>query len=163
MSSILSGREDPLRDLQMLRMTPTDLQEVLDIEYAVYPFPWSHGNFLDSIKSGYETWILREPAPARQLLGYFMLMHMVDESHLLNITVHPGHHGRGLGRVMLDHAAALARTAGMKSMLLEVRPSNTRALEIYLRYGFSRVGVRRNYYPAPDSRREDAIVMRLPL
>ncbi|WP_241673178.1 ribosomal protein S18-alanine N-acetyltransferase [Lacisediminimonas profundi] len=163
MSSILSGRGDSLRDLQMLRMTPTDLQEVLDIEYAAYPFPWSHGNFLDSIKSGYETWVLRAPAPARQLLGYFMLMHMVDESHLLNITVHPGHQGRGLGRVMLDHAVALARTAGMKSMLLEVRPSNTRALEIYLRYGFSRVGVRRNYYPAPDKRREDAIVMRLPL
>jgi ribosomal-protein-alanine N-acetyltransferase len=48
----------------------------------------------------------------------------------------------------------------MESVLLEVRPSNTRALEIYERYGFKQIGRRKGYYPAADGQREDAIVMR---
>ncbi|MDO8299496.1 ribosomal protein S18-alanine N-acetyltransferase [Lacisediminimonas sp.] len=154
---------DVVGGLHLQRMSPDDLPEVLEIEYAVYPFPWTHGNFLDSIKSGYESWILRDTSDQNRLLAYFLVMQAVDESHLLNITVHPEYNGRGFGRYLLDKVTALARASGMHAVLLEVRPSNIRALRIYLRYGFSRIGVRRNYYPAPDNQREDAIVMRLPL
>jgi [ribosomal protein S18]-alanine N-acetyltransferase len=143
------------------RMTVSDLPEVLAIEYAVYPFPWTNGNFLDSLKSGYETWVLRDAL--RNLLGYFLMMPVVDEAHLLNITVHADLHGQGIGRTMLDHVVKLARQSGLKSVLLEVRPSNQRALTIYKRYGFHKIGVRKNYYPAVHNTREDAIVMRMPL
>lgn len=149
--------------LQLLRMLPIDLKEVASIEKQAYSFPWTEGNFLDSVKSGYDCWILRDPSRRGRMLGYFLAMHAVDETHLLNITVDPHCHGQGYGRFMLDKLGALAREAGMKSLLLEVRPSNVRALEIYLRYGFVRIGVRRNYYPASEQRREDAIVMRMPL
>lgn len=144
------------------RMTVADLPEVTLIEESQYSFPWTRGNFLDSIESGYDTWILRDK-DSHRLLGYFLLMHAVDESHLLNITVHAREEGRGYCRTMLDKVVTLSRDCGMNSVLLEVRPSNTRALNIYLRYGFTRIGTRRNYYPAPDNRREDAIVMRLAL
>ena len=147
--------------LQLMRMVPEDVPDVVAIEYAVYPFPWTVGNFLDSIKSGYESWILRDARHQNRLLAYFLMMQAVDESHLLNITVHPDHSGRGLGRTLLDKVTELARASNMHSVLLEVRPSNIRALQIYLRYGFTRIGVRRNYYPAADNQREDAIVMRL--
>jgi ribosomal-protein-alanine N-acetyltransferase len=164
MSTVLSSPIQPAPlGWRLQAMKPEDLAEVLEIETAVYPFPWTHGNFLDSIRSGYETWILRELAPPGRLLGYFLLMHGVDESHLLNITVRADHHGQGVGRLLLDKVSAIARQAGKKEVLLEVRPSNLRALQIYLRYGYSRIGVRRNYYPAPANRREDAIVMRLVL
>lgn len=149
--------------LQFMRMSPEDVPEVVAIEYAVYPFPWTAGNFLDSIKSGYESWTLRDASDQNRLLAYFLLMQAVDESHLLNITVHPDHNGRGLGRILLDKVTELARAGNMHGVLLEVRPSNIRALQIYLRYGFTRIGVRRNYYPAADNQREDAIVMRLPV
>lgn len=149
--------------LQLLRMLPIDLKEVAHIEKLAYPFPWTEGNFLDSVKSGYDCWILRDTQQRGRMLGYFLAMHAVDETHLLNITVDPACHGKGYGRVMLDKLCRLARETGMKSLLLEVRPSNVRALEIYLRYGFARIGVRRNYYPAPQHKREDAIVMRMPL
>jgi ribosomal-protein-alanine N-acetyltransferase len=65
--------------------------------------------------------------------------------------------------MMLDKAVALARDKNMRSVLLEVRPSNHRALAVYKQYGFSQIGLRRNYYPAAQNKREDAIVMRLPL
>jgi ribosomal-protein-alanine N-acetyltransferase len=146
--------------LHFSRMRAEDLPDVLLIEYDVYPHPWTRGNFLDSISSGYETWIVR--TSARALAGYFLLMPAVDEAHLLNITVHPQLQGRLVGRALLDKVIELARQKGMRSILLEVRPSNRRALAIYKHCGFAEIGLRKNYYPAFNGR-EDAIVMRMPI
>ncbi|OGB26314.1 MAG: ribosomal-protein-alanine N-acetyltransferase [Burkholderiales bacterium RIFCSPLOWO2_02_FULL_57_36] len=163
MSSVSKSISSELdfQSMQFAPMQATDLAEVLAIENAAYPFPWTKGNFLDSMNSGYETWILRDAS--RNLLGYFLMMPVVDEAHLLNITVHADLHGQGIGRVMLDQVVKFARGKGLASVLLEVRPSNQRALVIYSRYGFQRIGVRKNYYPAALHTREDAIVMRLPI
>lgn len=151
-------------DPSSLRFTPmqvSDLPEVLAIENDVYPYPWTRGNFLDSMYSGYETWTVRDPAGV--LVGYFLVMLAVDEAHLLNISVRRDLHGKGIGRLQLDKVVEIAREKGMHSILLEVRPSNQRALAIYQRYGFVRIGQRRGYYPADGNMREDAIVMRLSL
>jgi ribosomal-protein-alanine N-acetyltransferase len=142
-------------------MQANDLADVVAIENDVYPFPWSRGNFLDSLYSSYETWTLRDASGS--MVGYFLMMFAVDEAHLLNITVRRGLHGKGLGRMQLDKVTALARERGMTSMLLEVRPSNQRALAVYKRYGFVQIGIRKAYYPAADNTREDAIVMRIEL
>jgi ribosomal-protein-alanine N-acetyltransferase len=100
---------------------------------------------------------------AGMLAGYFLLMLAVDEAHLLNISVRRDLHGKGLGRTQLDKVAALSKEKGMQSVLLEVRPSNQRALAVYQHYGFVQVGVRKGYYPAVGNMREDAIVMRFHL
>lgn len=142
-------------------MQVNDLPEVLTIENDVYPYPWTRGNFLDSLFNRYEAWTVREQDGA--LAGYFLLMPAVDEAHLLNISVRRDLHGKGIGRLQLDRVAALAKEKGMTSVLLEVRPSNQRALAVYLRYGFAQIGRRKGYYPAANNMREDAIVMRFPL
>jgi ribosomal-protein-alanine N-acetyltransferase len=148
-------------DLARLNYEPmqqSDLADVLALEESVYPHPWSMGNFVDSLSSNYEAWVLRDQNG--DLLGYFLLMAIVDEAHLLNVAVSAERQGQGLGRVLLNQAVACARGLGMASVLLEVRPSNTRALEIYERYGFKQIGRRKGYYPAANQQREDAIVMR---
>ena len=147
--------------LRFAMMRAQDVEEVVAIENDAYPFPWTRGNFLDSLASRYDAWTLRE-SDAR-LAGYFLLMHAVDETHLLNITVRPDLHGRGLGRLLLYKVTELARDANMHSVLLEVRPSNEHALAVYCHCGFSQIGIRKNYYPAGGAAREDAIVMRLML
>jgi [ribosomal protein S18]-alanine N-acetyltransferase len=147
--------------LQFAPMLVGDLPDVLAIENDVYPHPWTRGNFLDSLYSGYECWTVREPSAA--LAGYFLLMLALDEAHLLNISVRRDLHGKGVGRLQLDKAVAIARAKGMHSILLEVRPSNLRALAVYERYGFTQIGQRKGYYPAVGNTREDAIVMRFPL
>jgi ribosomal-protein-alanine N-acetyltransferase len=78
--------------------------------------------------------------------------------HLLNITVDPQYQGQGWGRVMLDALALWSRSQNAQWLWLEVRTSNVRAQQVYLRYGYRRVGERKNYYPAQHGR-EDAIVM----
>jgi [ribosomal protein S18]-alanine N-acetyltransferase len=157
----VTANSPALSELQFARMQVNDLGEVLTIENDVYPHPWSRGNFLDSLYCGYECWTLR--SAGGELVGYFLLMLAVDEAHLLNISVRRDLHGQGVGRLQLDQVAAIAREKGMTSVLLEVRPSNPRAQEIYERYGFAQIGRRKGYYPAANGTREDAIVMRLPL
>ncbi|MRX11235.1 ribosomal-protein-alanine N-acetyltransferase [Pseudoduganella sp. FT25W] len=154
----------PVWDLARLNYEPmqqADLNDVFALEQSVYPHPWTMANFQDSLNSSYEAWVLRDRDG--YLLGYFLLMAIVDEAHLLNVAVSAEKQGQGLGRFLLNQAAACARGLGMESVLLEVRPSNTRALEIYERYGFKQIGRRKGYYPAANQQREDAIVMRFQL
>ena len=142
-------------------MQADDLPAVLEIENAVYPHPWSRTNFLDSLCSGHEAWVLRDGNGV--LLGYFLIMLIMDEAHLLNISVRGDLHGRGIGRLLLDKVAQMARDKGLASILLEVRPSNARAIMLYERFGFVQIGRRKGYYPAADNAREDAVVMRFRL
>lgn len=153
-----------VRDAEQLTYAPMvvgDIDDVFALETSVYPHPWTRGNFVDSLSSGYNCWVLRDAAG--QLVGYFLLMAIVDEAHLLNVAVAKERQREGLGRYLLDKIAACARGLTMESILLEVRPSNLRALQIYETYGFCEIGRRRAYYPAHNGQREDAIVMRFSL
>ena len=147
--------------LHFARMEESDLDGVVAIEVDVFPFPWSRKVFQGSIAEGYDCWVARDEM--NRLIGYFVLMKVVDEVHLLTIAVHRSLHGRGVGRKLLDQAISLAREMKMESMLLEVRLSNARALTLYKNYGFARIGMRKNYYVALGNTREDALVMRLAL
>lgn len=141
-------------------MRPQDLAEVLAVEQAAYEFPWTHGNFSDSLRAGHSTWTMRDDSGG--LLAYAVVMIAIDEAHLLNLTVAPPCQRFGFGWRMLEAMAENARSYGARTMLLEVRPSNPAAQAMYARYGFVRIGTRRGYYPARDGR-EDAIVMRVAL
>lgn len=145
--------------LQFARMEAGDIEDVVRVENDAYPFPWTRGNFLDSLASGYAAWVARENDG--RLAGYFLLMQAVDDVHLLNITVRPDLQGQGIGRQLLDKVCALATGAGIGTVLLEVRPSNLHAHAVYRHAGFREIGRRKNYYPAAGQTREDAIVMRL--
>lgn len=153
-----TGLTPDLQALVIQAMQEADLEQVMAIENSVYPYPWTRGNFTDSLASGYEAWVAREPN--FRLAGYFLAMPVVDEMHLLNISVRADLQGKGLGLLLLDRVAGMSREQGMTSILLEVRPSNRRALSVYERYGFVRIGLRKAYYPAGGQTREDAIVMR---
>jgi ribosomal-protein-alanine N-acetyltransferase len=143
-----------------LPMTSADLDEIVRVEAQIYPYPWTLGNFSDSLRSGYSSWVLRDAGHVLQAYGIVMLA--LDEAHLLNLSVARECQRRGLGWRTLDWLADVARGYGARTMLLEVRPSNPAAIRLYDRYGFQRIGARRGYYPALDGR-EDAIVMRVTL
>lgn len=152
-------------------MTEDDVPGVLEVERTIYPFPWGVNHFVDSLRSGYDAWVVESagsPMPGTDLsrpgpLAYCVMMWVVDETHLLNISVAATHQHRGLARWLLGKLFDDSRRRGARSMLLEVRPSNPRARRLYERAGFEMIGTRRGYYPWHDQQREDAIVMRCPL
>jgi len=161
MSALPQSFLDQQSALCFERMDETNLNEVTEIEIEVFPFFWTREVFRDTITAGYECWVARDASNV--LVGYFVLMPVIDEAQLLTIAVRADLQGQGIGRKLLDRVIALAREIHMLSLLLEVRPSNSRALEMYQRYGFTQIGLRKNYYEAPKNTREDGLVMRMVL
>lgn len=137
-------------------MGDVDLPHILKIELASYDYPWSLGNFRDSMLAGYSTWV-REVAG--EIVGYYVMMLAAGEGHLLNMTVAPAWRRHGLGRSLLAHCLTSAREHSAASLFLEVRPSNAAALSLYHSSGFVDLAVRRGYYPGPNGR-EDAVIMK---
>ncbi|MCP5270651.1 MAG: ribosomal protein S18-alanine N-acetyltransferase [Burkholderiaceae bacterium] len=139
-------------------MQARDVDAVMAVERLAYDFPWTAGNFLDSLSAGYEAELALDARG--DVAAYRIAMVGVDEMHLLNLTVRPDLQGQGLARQMLGRLEDDCRRLALSTLWLEVRPSNARARMLYQRWGFREVGLRRGYYPAAQGRREDAIVMR---
>ena len=183
MSAVLSSP----REARLEPITLERVPAVCAIERSAFTHPWTPANFTDSLAAGYHCQCLVVPGPeveapdgeprgaralwrrskARRsgetLIGYFVAMKGVDEVHLLNITVAPAFQGQGWAPLMLEALAGWSRGQNAQWLWLEVRASNLRALAVYERNGFRRVGMRKGYYPAQGGAREDAVVMSLRL
>jgi [ribosomal protein S18]-alanine N-acetyltransferase len=149
----------PAPRLALLPLAEGDLAALMAIERDLYPFPWTRGNFHDSLKAGYSCWGSWLDG---ELIGYAVMMLGPDEAHLLNLSVAAAHQRLGYASCMLRDLFAIARGHGAQRLFLEVRPSNAPARALYARFGFQRVGTRRDYYPDRDGR-EDAIVLAIEL
>jgi [ribosomal protein S18]-alanine N-acetyltransferase len=137
-------------------MRATDIGEVVAIERTSYQFPWSEGIFRDCLRVGY---VCRVMTLSRQVVAYGVMSFGAGEAHILNLCVDEAQRRRGVGRRLLGALIERATAAGMNEAFLEVRPSNSAAIRLYLALGFERVGMRRGYYQAADGR-EDAAVLR---
>lgn len=150
--------------VELARMRRKHLRQVLVIERASYPRPWSRGLFLTELANratrGY--WVGLEGAEGGgegPVLGYGGVMMAGDEGHVTNLAVDPERRGLGIATRLLLQLTVDALTRGARRMTLEVRVSNERAIRLYARFGYLPVGRRKNYYP--DSK-EDAIIMTVP-
>jgi len=149
-----------LKEMPRIRqMLVTDLDEVIVIEQEVFLFPWTRGNFGDSISSGYHCYVLEL---ASHIFGYGVMTIGPDEAHILTLSVAAGWQREGWGEKLLQHFICLAKVHHARSVFLEVRKSNFGAARLYERIGFRRCATRTGYYPAMGGR-EDAIVMELKL
>ncbi len=135
-------------------MNASDLDAVTSLEATLQVFPWSRGNFEDSLNAGYGVWVARLGG---NLIGFSVVMSVIDEAHLLAIGICKRYQGQGFGARMLRHAMHCAHQGGASKLFLEVRPSNERAVALYRHFGFQEIGRRRDYYPAVVGR-EDALV-----
>ena len=135
-------------------MTGADLDRVVQIENAAFSHPWSRNLFADGLKS-YDCWLMFD---GDEQIGHGIIQIILDEAHLLNITVRPQSKGQGYGLQLLEHLMAEAGRQGGRECFLEVRASNQSAYRLYERFGFNEIGRRRDYYPAANGR-EDALVM----
>jgi [ribosomal protein S18]-alanine N-acetyltransferase len=154
----MSALPQPPLEARLEPLTIERLGAVCTVEQAAYTHPWTHANFVDSMHAGYHCQLL---LGGDQLIGYFVAMKGVDEVHLLNLTVAPAFQRQGWAPLLLETLAGWSRGQGAQWLWLEVRAANARALSIYERNGFRRVGLRKGYYPALNNQREDAIVMSL--
>ena len=129
---------------------------VLAIEQVVQRFPWTRGNFVDALGSGYLCCV--DEAEGDGIFGYAILMPAADEAELLTIGVAAAQQRKGLGRAMLAGMLVMAREKSMQRVFLEVCFSNVAAIALYRSAGFGEIGVRRGYYRNANGS-EDAVTM----
>ena len=153
MSAVLST--PPVPELSFRTLREQDLEVVAAIESDVYVFPWTVGNFRDSLLSAYECWSCWTGA---ELIGYAVVMTALDEVHLLNFAVASRWQRRGVATQFLQFLLDRAEDGKRDMLYLEVRPSNVAGVKLYQRFGFKQLGVRRDYYPAVTGR-EDALFL----
>ena len=146
---------------QLRPMQNSDLSDVMGIENAVYSQHWTPHTLANCLRVGYEAWVLEK---ADYLMGYGFMSTGAGEAHILNLCVHPLYQRQGYGRQILEHLLAIARKKAVDSVFLEVRCSNSAALNLYLKMGFNQIAIRKHYYPVPHSvNREDALILALTL
>ena len=132
-----------------------DVGELLELEIAQFPEPWTRGMLLDE-NTNTKTRRYTVAVEGKRIVGYLGVMFVLDELHVNTLGTLPGHEGRGVATSLMDEAWEDALARGITRATLEVATSNTRAQKFYYRYGFRPVGVRKNYY---ERTREDALVL----
>ena len=158
----MSAELKPPGEAPLVRFRPmnlTDVPNVIAVERASYPFPWSEGVFRDCIRVGY---LCRVVDVDGEVGGYGIMSYGAGEAHILNICVRSDLRGQGIGRRLMHFLIERARAAQMQDVFLEVRPSNPVAIALYASLGFTRIGIRKAYYQAAGGR-EDALVYKLSL
>ncbi|MCP4414958.1 MAG: ribosomal protein S18-alanine N-acetyltransferase [Gammaproteobacteria bacterium] len=155
--------ENSTANLKFIKMTEEMLSYILIIESQSYSVGWSVQLFKDCINKGYSCQVLMQDGI---IIGYSIVQTVVDEYHILNISVAPEHRGKGLGKYQLEAIRKSAESEAINRILLEVRASSKPARKLYMKSGFHIIGKRKNYYPAPGmnaQNREDAFVMEMAL
>ena len=136
------------------RMTLGDVERVMKVEHQVYEFPWTEKIFSDCIRVGYYCWLALQ---RQNIVGHAVISVSAGESHMLNLSIAREYQRRGFGKQFIEFLIQQAQAKQVQTMLLEVRPSNTAAINCYNSAGFNEIGLRKDYYPAPEGR-EDALL-----
>ena len=135
-------------------MTLDDVDAVMLLENEVYQFPWTDRIFMDCIRVGYDCWLaLLE----NRVVAHAVISVAAGESHILNLSVTEDHQGKGIGKQFIQFLLNIAYNKRAQIMMLEVRPSNVRAIKCYNSAGFNEIGSRKDYYPSPNGK-EDALL-----
>lgn len=138
-------------------MSGADLDAVLTIEQESFPTPWRREHFEHEIAAPHSFPFVAENDGI--IVGYVCLMSLFEEAQILDIAFSPKQRGRGMARLLMDHAISVAREKDAELLALEVRASNIAAITLYERCGFVRTGIRSKYYEGVD----DAVLMELRL
>ena len=137
-----------------------DLEEVVKIESASFPEPWSLAMFYHELVLPFSHfYVMREDYQEKRkgkMVAYGGFWMVKDEAHITNLAVHPDYRNRGIGTKFLGFLLEKAKNLGAKTATLEVRSSNKAGQRLYEKWGFSKVRVRKGYYAYTG---EDAIVM----
>ena len=143
--------------MQFSNFKESDLSAIELIENEAQAYPWTRGNFLDSIKSSYTCLLMKLN---EEIVGFTVMMFVLDECHLLNISIKKSMQKKGYGSHFLKEVIRRARLAHLKTIYLEVRISNHAAINLYDKHGFNEMSIRKDYYRAKEGR-EDAVLMGL--
>ncbi|MFQ3334197.1 MAG: ribosomal-protein-alanine N-acetyltransferase [Woeseiaceae bacterium] len=141
-------------DIEITKMLEVDLPSVVGIERNSYDYPWNENIFRDCLLSGYTCVVAKK---SDLIVGYAILSSALNEAHILNFCIDKGYRNLGFGHQLLDYLINQSKVNGTEKIFLEVRPSNIKAIALYIKKGFEKIAKRPSYYRHINGR-EDADV-----
>ena len=139
-----------MANIEFYRMVQEDADGVARVEAACMPVPWSRQSFWEEASHTDAYYLIARDVDRDNLIvAYAGCWVLANEGHITNVAVDPDYHGQGLGRKLMNELTSRVKALGVDSMTLEVRPSNTVAINLYTSLGFRSVGQRPKYYTNP--------------
>lgn len=139
----------------ILPMNETHVSAVAELEKLCFSAPWSERSIASELTNEYSLWLVEERDGVA--VAYVGSQSCPPEADVMNVAVAPAFRRQGIGEGLMVALMDTLRDKGMESLTLEVRASNSSAIALYNRLGFTEVGRRPNYYTDPG---EDALIMR---
>ena len=138
-----------------VNMGESHIKIVHNIENNSYGYPWSEKIFYDCLKNNY---LCRVLLLDDTVIGFLISSIIQDECHIMNLCIDNKYRGNGYGRLILKYLHDEMIINKCRVIFLECRPSNQTAMNLYKSEGYNEIGIRRNYYPAPNGH-EDAVML----
>lgn len=139
-----------MANIEFYRMVQEDADGVARVEAACMPVPWSRQSFWEEASHTDAYYLIARDVDRDNLIvAYAGCWVLANEGHITNVAVDPDYQGQGLGRRLMSELTSRVKALGVDSMTLEVRPSNTVAINLYTSLGFRSVGQRPKYYTNP--------------
>lgn len=136
------------------KMTEQDLDGVMRIEHEAFSLPWSRESYLGELKNSFANYLVCDYAG--EIAGYAGIWIVFEEAHITNVAVGQKYRSRGIGLALMRETEKIARAKQAIRILLEVRPSNRVAINMYESLDYFQTGLRKAYY---TDNGEDAIIM----
>ena len=136
-------------------MNVSHVAQIAELEKICFSDPWSEKSIASELNNALALWLVANEG--NQVAGYIGSQTVMDESDMMNVAVHPDFRRKGIAESLVNALVAELKAKESRCLTLEVRASNTPAITLYEKLGFSEIGRRRNYYRNP---REDALILR---
>lgn len=137
------------------RMTNEDLPRILELEKENFPTPWHKEHFEYELEENPFSRLFVFELDG-SIIAYYGIWITFEECQITTIAVADEYKAKGYGNVMMEHLLHQAKEELCERISLEVRVSNERAQNLYRKYGFENISLRRGYY---EDNHEDAYVM----
>lgn len=129
------------------------IADILNVERECFIKPWSEKMFKEEIEGKFSHYyVIEEDGHA---VGYMGMWSLSGEGHITNVAVSKAHRNKGYAKALISHFIEIAKRENLDFLTLEVKESNTPAISLYKSFGFTQVGVRKNYY----ENSEDALLL----
>lgn len=144
-------------NLEIERMTPDDLDGVIDVEKTAFPIPWPKSSFEEELKNMLAYYYVAKIHG--RVIAYIGMWFVMDECHITNVAVHEDYRRKKIASKLIEKMLDECKEHGTTYIELEVRENNVAAQKLYSNFGFVEECVRKDYYKNPNGTRENAIIM----
>lgn len=143
--------------IKIEKMTFEDIDAVDEIEKDAFPIPWKKTSLAEELTNMLATYLVAKID--EKVVGYIGMWYVLDECHITNVAVHKDFKRQGIASDLINAMLKICKEHESQYILLEVRANNIPAQNLYTKFGFTKDGVRKDYYKNPDGTFEDAILM----